>query len=135
MLSYNEILDKINASESSGVEFKEVKITGRKIQPHPDGLSDEIAAFANQKGGLIIFGISDDKQILGLNHTDSKTFIQLIGNICHDMIKPALVDFYIDSLNILDEKTSGKNLIYMEIGRSLWLHESKNGFFLSTCGQ
>lgn len=130
MLSDSEILDKINASESSGVEFKEVRITGKKIQPHPDGLSDEIAAFANQRGGLIIFGIEDKTgRILGVDYSDSKKLIQCISNVCHDVIKPALVDFYVDNIKVSDETGEEKNLVYMEIGRSLWLHDSKNGYF------
>jgi len=75
MLSELDVLEKINAGESSGVEFKQVWITSQKMQPHPDGLSDEIAAFANHQGGVIIFGIADKtKQMMGVDHADAKIF-------------------------------------------------------------
>ena len=130
MLSKDEILEKINHGESSGVEFKEVILKRGKIQLNNGDLSDEIAAFANHKGGLIIFGIKDKtNQIIGIDDDVAKEIITLLSSICKDLIKPSLVDFYIDTSQIINFAGKDKNLVYIEIDKSLWLHESKHGHF------
>ena len=133
MLTSHDMLDKINAGESSGVEFKEVVISGGKIKTtHRDHLSDEFAAFANQSGGVVIFGIVDGThQIKGIDAVDIPALITHISEICHDSIEPPIVNFYMDSIQVPepDDATEKKRLVYVEIGRSLWLHKSKNGYF------
>ena len=133
MLTSHDILDKINAGENSGVEFKEVVISGGKIKTASrDQLSDEFAAFANQEGGVVIFGIVDSThQVNGINAVDIPTLITLISEICHDSVKPPIVNFYVDSIQIpeANDANEKKHLVYVEIGRSLWLHNSKNGYF------
>jgi len=129
MLSQTQILEKIAAGESSGVEFKEVMFSGKKVkQPHRDGLSDEIAAFANHRGGAVIFGVSDaDGRIIGIRQPEA--VVSLISEICRDLIDPPVTSFYVDSINVADGLGKEKTLVYAEIDKSLWLHKSKNGYF------
>ncbi len=133
MLTPYDILDKINTGENSGVEFKEVIVRGDKIKaPHRDSLSDEFAAFANQSGGVVIFGVVDNThQIKGINATDIPVLITHISEICHDSVNPPIVDFYVDGVEIPEPGETGeeKHLVYVQIERSLWLHKSKNGYF------
>ncbi|WP_424945746.1 ATP-binding protein [Candidatus Spongiihabitans sp.] len=133
MLTSHDMLDKINAGESSGVEFKEVVISGGKIKTtHRDHLSDEFAAFANQSGGVVIFGIVDGThQIKGIDAVDIPALITHISEICHDSIEPPIVNFYVDSIQIPEpnDENAERHLVYVEIERSLWLHNSKNGYF------
>ncbi len=132
MLIPHDILDKINTGESSGVELKEVVISGGKIrEPHRDSLADELTAFANnQSGGVVIFGVVDGThEIKGINASDISALITYISEICHDSVNPAIVDFYVDSIQVLDEAGEEKHLVYVQIERSLWLHKSKNGYF------
>ena len=133
MLTSHDILDKIKAGENSGVEFKEVVMSGGKIKTtHRDHLSDEFAAFANQEGGMVIFGIVDGThQIKGIDAVDIPALITHISEICHDSIEPPIVNFYVDSIQIpeANDANEKKHLVYVEIGRSLWLHKSKSGYF------
>ena len=133
MLTSHDMLDKINAGENSGVEFKEVVVSGRKIKTtQRDHLSDEFAAFANQSGGVVIFGIADGThQIRGIDAVDIPALITHISEICHDSIEPPIVNFYVDSIQISEpnDENAERHLVYVEIGRSLWLHNSKNGYF------
>ncbi len=130
MLSESEILDKINHGETSGVEFKEVILKNKKIQLDNGDLSDEITAFANHQGGLIVFGIEDKtNQIMGIDKSLTKQIIELLSNICNTLIKPSLVDFYISNVTVVDQMGEFKNLVYIEISKSLWLHQSKHGHF------
>ncbi len=132
MLTPYDILDKISTGESSSVEFKEVVIQGGKIKaPLRDSLSDEFAAFANQSGGMVIFGVADTHEIKGIDVADVPALITYISEICHDSIKPTIVDFYVDCVQIPepDETYKEKQLVYVQIRQSLWLHKSKNGYF------
>ena len=47
-----ELLELIQKGESSTVQFKE-------RLPHPDSLAQEMVAFSNTEGGIIIIGVND----------------------------------------------------------------------------
>ena len=58
--STHEILDRIAAREDSRWEFKQVGFAGEKLRsPKRDVLADEIAAFANARGGVLLCGVTD----------------------------------------------------------------------------
>ncbi len=130
MLTSHELLELIQFGENSKVEFKEVRIGGGKVlAPHRDSLSDEIAAFANQRGGTIIFGVADGtNQIIGIDQSDIPVLVKFIGEICIDSINPPIVDIYVNSARVTDEFGIAKILTYVVIGRSLWIHENPGGY-------
>lgn len=131
MLSRERLLDIITLDENSGVEFKLVVVHGKTVkEPKRDDLSDEIAAFANQEGGIILFGVEDKtKIVVGLDGHAIHALTRYVSEICHDSIKPPLVHFYISAETIVDGLGDAKQIVYMEIDKSLWLHESKGGYF------
>ncbi len=54
----DELLAQIRLGEGNRLELKAVAFRGDRVSgPHPDGLSDEIAAFANSSGGVLVLGI------------------------------------------------------------------------------
>ena len=55
--SLTELIEKIYLGEDSTIEFK------REL-PHRESLADEIAAFANASGGVILIGVDDDSEIV-----------------------------------------------------------------------
>ena len=131
MLNTAQIIEKIRTDETSGVEFKEVRIGNDKvIEPRRDSLSDSLASFANHYGGTIIFGVADKpRQIIGVDPSQISILVTYISEICRDSIAPPMVYFYVDSLQVADEAGEDKYLVYVQIERSLWLHRSKNGYF------
>jgi len=83
-LSNIELIDIIKAGENSKVEFKQDTI-------HQDSLLQEIVAFANTEGGIIIFGIQDHTyQIIGLSIKQLDDIDKQIANITNDLIRPFL---------------------------------------------
>ena len=58
-MQYRELLNLIEEGENIQVEFK------RKFSTH-DKIAREMIAFANTKGGYVLFGIDDDKKIVGV---------------------------------------------------------------------
>lgn len=132
MLNATQILKKIKTGENSGVEFKEARIHKGKVStPHRESLSDELAAFANQAGGIIVFGVQDGSphRIIGIDLQNISILVDYISEICHDSIEPSLHSFYVNSVQVPDESGEDKYLVYVEIERSLWLHQSHNGYF------
>ena len=53
------LIEKIILGEDSTMEFK-------REMPHRNSLADEIAAFANTQGGVILIGVDDYSEIVGL---------------------------------------------------------------------
>ncbi len=79
-----ELIDIIKSGENSRVEFKQEII-------HQDSLLQEIVAFANTEGGIIIFGIQDKTyQIIGLTKKQIDDIDKKISNITNDLIRPFL---------------------------------------------
>lgn len=76
-----EVLDLINNGESSNVEFKDSRV-------NPISLAEEIVAFANFEGGLILIGVSDNGIIAGCNYKATEEFII---NICRNNITPSII--------------------------------------------
>ena len=61
--SLTELLEKIYLGEDATIEFK-------RALPHRNSLADEIAAFANARGGVMLIGVNDDGEIIGVDrHT------------------------------------------------------------------
>ena len=129
MFSLVQLQEKIDAGESSVVEFKTVSIVGGRVkEPAKGDLSDEIAAFANHEGGLIIFGVSDNREVLGVG-ADSAPLIHFLSEICHDSIEPPVIDYFVSSVSAPGE-SGQKILVFISVSRSLWPHQSTGGFFL-----
>ena len=112
-----ELREKIRLGEDSKIEFK------REL-PHTVSLADEIAAFGNANGGVILIGVDDDGIIVGINRqkldNDEKTVVE----ICQDSIVPPI--------HIVTEKLliSDEHLLKIEVPRSLFVHKSPNGYYI-----
>lgn len=79
-----ELIDIIKAGENSRVEFKQDTI-------NQESLLQEIVAFANTEGGIIIFGIHDKTHsIIGLTKKQTDDIDKKIANITNDLIRPFL---------------------------------------------
>ncbi len=55
-----EILNRIQSGEDSVTQFK-------SIINHAGSLAEELVAFSNAQGGVLIIGVSDEGSILGLS--------------------------------------------------------------------
>ena len=92
-MNVERLLTRIRLGEDSTLELKrvEVKAGGRTIEPHPDGLSDELAALANAGGGTLVLGVDDrTREVAGipLGHLDRVE--SWLTSICTDRIRPPL---------------------------------------------
>ena len=114
--SLTELTEKIYLGEDSTIEFK------REL-PHRESLADEIAAFANAVGGVILIGVDDNSEIVGVDRQDLDRTERTVVEICRD-IDP-MVHILTKKLRIDD-----KNLLKIEVPRSLFVHESSGRYFI-----
>ncbi|MDE0313360.1 MAG: ATP-binding protein [Candidatus Poribacteria bacterium] len=61
--------------------------------PRRSNLADEIAAFANAKGGVILIGVDDGSEIVGLDKADLDKAEKAVVEICQDSIDPIVLIF------------------------------------------
>jgi len=80
-MRYRELLDLIEEGENIQVEFK------RKFSTH-NKIAREMIAFANTKGGYVLFGIDDDKKIVGVESEKETT--ELIKDTALNYCEPPL---------------------------------------------
>ena len=114
--SPSELIEKIHLGEDSTIEFK------RQL-PRRDSLADEIAAFANARGGVILIGVDNHGDIVGLDQHNLDQTEKTVVEICRDSIAPRILIFA-QKLQL-----DGKDLLKIEIPRSLYLHKSPGGYF------
>ena len=90
--SRKELLDKIRLGEDSFLEFKEIRFSGSRVsQPSRQSFADELAAFANSRGGVIVLGVEDDtREILGIPLDRIDNVERYVREICQDSITPVL---------------------------------------------
>ena len=115
--SLTELIERITLGEDSSMEFK-------REMPHRNSMADKIAAFANADGGMILIGIDDNKDIIGIELQKLDHIEKTVVEICNDSIKPT-VPIFTEKLQI-DEK----NILKIEIPKSLFVHKTPNGYFI-----
>ena len=114
--SLPELIEKIHLGEDSTIEFK------RQL-PRRDSLADEIAAFANARGGVILIGVDDHGDIAGLDQHNLDQNEQAVVEVCRDSIEPQ-VSIFTEKLRF-----DGKVLLKVDVPRSLFVHKSPGGYF------
>ena len=72
--SSEDIARQLRLGEDSGWEFKQIEFSGnRPTSPRRDDLADEIAAFANGDGGVLLCGVTDQGVVQGMSRPQIDT--------------------------------------------------------------
>ena len=114
--SPTELIEKIMLGEDATIEFK-------REMPHRNSLADEIAAFANDQGGMILIGIDDNREIVGIELQKLDNIEKTVVEICNDSIEPT-VPIFTEKIRIDD-----KNILKIVVPRSLFVHKTPKGYF------
>ena len=127
--SPEELLRRIRLGEDSVLELKEVVFAGGRIKgPGRDQLADEIAAFANGRGGVLVLGVDDgSREIVGIPLERLDAAEQYVSEIVRDAIKPALYPV-IERLELPDTGGRPRPVLRIEVSRSLFAHRSPGGY-------
>ena len=98
-----EIKELIRHGESETVEFKE------KISK-PEKIAETAVAFANKRGGVILFGINDSSDVVGLSEgKHGETITNILRSHCNPQIKYEISKRQLDGKDVI--------LIRVEEGR------------------
>lgn len=126
-----DLLEKIRLGEDSFLELKEVRLSdsGKKVTaPHRDSLADELAAFANSRGGVCVLGVDDDtREILGVAENGLDAVVDFARQLCLDSIQPPIAPV-IERLRLPNAMGEWLPVIKVEVPRSLFVHKSPGGY-------
>ena len=87
--SDEEIRRQMHLGEDSHWEFKEIEFAGAVPKsPRRGDLADELAAFANTDGGVVLCGVTDSGDVQGMSREQMDALEQLVVEVCTDMINP-----------------------------------------------
>jgi len=130
MSNSEDLLRRIRLGEDSDWEFKRVMLAGTKVKAPPrDDFADELAAFANSRGGTFLMGVEDKtKEVLGIDIEHLDAVEGWVREICNDSIKPPL-DAAILKRELPDSTGELVPVIRIDVGRSLFVHKSPGGYF------
>ena len=86
-----DIEQQLRLGEDSRWEFKQIEFSGsRPASPTREDLADEMIAFANASGGMLLCGVADDGQIQGMSREQMVALDHLLVEVSTDRIEPAL---------------------------------------------
>lgn len=81
MTSVYDLKRIVSGGESELVEFK-IKVN------HPEKIVREMVAFANAKGGTLLIGVDDDKNIIGVKDPNEET--EILNKCLSELVKPEI---------------------------------------------
>lgn len=120
-----EIKHQIRLGEDSYWEFKEIMFTGNVPKsPRRDDLADELAAFANTDGGVLLCGVTDSGDVQGMSREQMDALERLLTEICTDAIKPP-----VRPTILRKEIKEGKPFLLVEVPQGYALHNSPGGSY------
>jgi predicted HTH transcriptional regulator len=124
-----ELIYQIRLGEDSNYEFKSLTIKGQKVEsPQRGSVADELAAFANASGGILVLGVNDKtRQVEGIAQENLDMVEQWLTNLAQAIKPPVLIETRL--IEIPDLQGNPKPLIWVKIPKSLFVHLSPNGYY------
>ena len=109
----------ISKGEGIDVEFKESRNSLAR------SVFSSICAFLNRRGGHVLLGVSDDGEVVGVEHSSLK---QQLDTLAKDMNNPQIMSpsFY---LNYEVHELEGKTIIYFYVPESPQPHSYKGSYY------
>lgn len=125
-----DLLRHIRLGEDSQYEYKNVAVAGNKVKgPAQKDLAEEMAAFANAKGGALVLGVDDKtREVTGIPLENIDAVQKLITGACQDNIEPPLVPF-VYVVELPNHQGDQLPVICVRIDKSLFVHKSNGRYF------
>ena len=113
-----EIRRRLRLGEDSAWEFKQMEFNGdRPTSSRREDLADEMAAFANATGGVLLCGVTDDGQIQGMSPEQMAALDTLLVEVGTDTVEPAL------RIDVHHRELDDKAFVLVEVSRGDAVHE------------
>ncbi|MBS4098358.1 MAG: putative DNA binding domain-containing protein [Sulfuricella sp.] len=125
-----ELIYQIRLGEDSAYEFKSVTLKGNKVdQPGRDSVADELAAFANAGGGILVLGVADKtRELEGIALADLDIVDQWLTNIASHAVDPPL-PIETRLVEIPNRQGEALPVIWVRVAKSVFVHRSPHGYF------
>ena len=123
--SDDEIAQRLRLGEKGGWEFKAIVFAGDQPRsPRRDDLADEIAAFANADGGVLLCGSTDAGDMRGMSRPQMDALDRLVVEACTEAIRPRVLPGIFRR-----ELEHGKSFLLVDVPRGHAQHDSPGGSF------
>ena len=127
--SDEEIRRRLELGEDSGWEFKAVEFAGdRPKSPSREDLADEIAAFANAGGGVLLCGATDDGDLQDMSRRQVVALDNLLVEVSTDALRPPV------RIRTHHRQIDGRPLLLVVIPEGDSLHDSPGGGYVRVGG-
>ncbi len=128
-ISDAEILQRLRLGEDSAWEFKQIEFNGnRPVSPRRDELADEMTAFANASGGMVLCGVTDEGQFQGMSPEQVAAVSDLLVEVSIDVVKPAL------RIDVHHRELDGDAFVLVEVPRGDTVYERDGRAFIRVGG-
>ena len=123
--SDEDIGRQMRLGEDSHWEFKEIEFVGDVPRsPRRGDLADELAAFANADGGVVLCGVTDSGDVQGMSREQMDELERLLVEVCTDMITPP-----IRPVVLRRETEKGVPFLLVEVPQEHTQHDSPGGSY------
>ena len=125
-----DLVRRIRLGEDARLEFKSAQVTGGRVRaPDRRALADELAAFANSRGGTLLLGVDDKtRRVHGIPLDDLDVVERWVHEVCNDSVQPSLdADIRKQELPAAGGRTVA--VLRVDVERSLFVHKSPGGYF------
>ena len=128
--SIADIMRRLRLGEDSHWEFKRIEFRGdRPGGPKRNDWADEIGAFANTDGGVVLCGVDDDGTPQGMSREQVVALDSFLGEVCTDLIDPPV------RVRSRHEKLpGGERILLLEVPGSDSRHDSPGGSYVRVGG-
>ena len=127
--SSERLLMRIRSGRDGATECREAVFSDGKVtEPDRIELADELAAFANARGGVLVLGIGGEtRQVVGIPPDRQKEMERYVSGIVQDSIDPPLYPD-IGWHELPDPDGDLRPVLRVEVERSLFVHRSPGGY-------
>ena len=125
----DEIRRQLRLAEDSTWEFKAVEFADNRLRsPSRQELADEIAAFANADGGVLLCGVTDDGEVQGMSREQVAELDSLLVEVSTDSIRPAV------RIRTYHRQINDKLLLVVDVPKGDFQHNSPGGSYIRVGG-
>ena len=124
-----DIRRQLTLGEDSRWEFKRIEFSGNTpSSPRRDDFADELGAFANAGGGVLLCGVEDDGTVQGMSREQMAALDHVLVEVSTDAIEPPL------RIEVHHREIDGRALVLVEVPRGRAVHERDGRAFVRVGG-
>ncbi len=121
----SDVRRRLQLGEDSRWEFKQIEfVDDHPNSPSRDDFADEMTAFANTKGGILLCGVSDSGELQGMTPKQVSALSRMLVEVSTDTVKPAI------RIHIEKRELDGKMFMLVEVPGGNYVHERSGKAFL-----